>query len=105
MSHTAGPWAVHPVNAQVDAFVGGEPLPVCQLLWPTTERTEAETEANALLIAAAPDMLDALKVALGHLTGGMDGDWRNCDPRALIRAAIAKAEKLTQHQRSNQSAA
>ena len=53
----------------------------------------AETQwANARLIAAAPEMLEALTVALGHMTGGMDGEWRDCDPVELIRAAIAKAE-------------
>ena len=59
--HTPGPWAVHPASAQVDAFATGEPVPVCQLLWPTDQRTETETEANAHLIAAAPEMLEALK--------------------------------------------
>ena len=76
MRHTAGPWSVHPVNAQVDAFVGGEPLPVCQLLWPTTERTEAETEANASLIAAAPDLLAALKAVTDHFAAVMGGPYR-----------------------------
>lgn len=50
--HTPGPWAVNPINAQVDAFKDGEPIPVCRLLWPTTERSEAETEANAARCAA-----------------------------------------------------
>lgn len=53
---TPGPWAVNPVSAQVDAMPSL--LPVCQLLWPTDQRSEAETEANARLIAAAPDLLD-----------------------------------------------
>lgn len=46
--------------------------------------------ADARLIAAAPELLDALQVMLGHMTGGMDGDWRDCDYLALARAAIAK---------------
>lgn len=58
--HTPGPWAVNPKVAQVDAFSTGRPLPVCAVLWPTEERTEAETEANAWLIAAAPNLLDQL---------------------------------------------
>lgn len=86
--HTPGPWAVNPLCAQVDAFDGkdGDPLPVCQLLWPTDRRTEATTEANACLIAAAPDLLEALhKVA---------NNWGDLHPKDLhqIRAAIAKAE-------------
>ena len=83
--HTKGPWAVNPTSAQVDAFVGVKPLPICQLLWPTDERTEAETEANAHLIAAAPDLLAALKrivVVADRATVEFD----------RARAAIAKAE-------------
>ena len=49
------------------------------------------SKANARLIDAAPDLLDACRVALGHLTGGMDGDWRNCDAADLLRATIKKA--------------
>ncbi|WP_334130191.1 hypothetical protein [Sneathiella sp.] len=50
-----------------------------------------ERKANARLIAAAPELVDALNVALGHLTGGVDGDWRDCDYLDLIRAALEKA--------------
>jgi hypothetical protein len=32
---------------------------------------------------------DAANVALGHLTGGMDGDWRDCDPVELLREALS----------------
>lgn len=32
---------------------------------------------------------DAANVALGHLTGGMDGDWRDCDPIELLREALS----------------
>lgn len=54
--------------------------------------SDKDLEANACLIAAAPDMLEALKLLLVK---------KNCDPLALkrigsampqIRAAIAKAE-------------
>lgn len=58
--HTPGPWAVNPQSAQVDAFDSGFPVPVCRMLWPTDERTEDETEANARLISAAPELLGAL---------------------------------------------
>lgn len=44
------------------------------------------------LRASRDELLDALQVCLGHLTGGMDGDWRECDPIELARAAIAKAQ-------------
>ena len=93
-AHTPGPWAVHPVKAQVDAF-SPHPIPVCQMLWPTTERSEDETEANARLIAAAPDLLEALKGLHDDLAeyqrinniGGYDNHWM-----VAARAAIKKAE-------------
>lgn len=31
---------------------------------------------------------DAANVALSHMTGGMDGDWRDCDPVELLRDAL-----------------
>jgi hypothetical protein len=87
--HTPGPWAVNPMNAQVDEFGGqGMPLPVCHMLWPTDKRKEAETMANARLIAAAPDLLEALERILA------DGDVRDILGKADMskaRSAIAKA--------------
>ena len=100
--HTPGPWAVHPISARVDAFVGGTPLPVCELLWPTDERSEAETEANARLIAAAPNLLAALRCADQFITNGIElGYIRMPDPDCpdtakdtpgIVRAALAAAK-------------
>jgi hypothetical protein len=62
--HTPGPWIVNPFRAQVDSqrlVDGSDLLPVCQLLWPTDHRSEDETQANAYLIAAAPELLEALE--------------------------------------------
>jgi hypothetical protein len=59
-------------------------MPVCRLLWPTDLRTEDETEANARLIAAAPDLLEALQAMLS--VGQPEG------LAEKARAAIAKAE-------------
>jgi hypothetical protein len=85
--HTAGPWAVNPLVAQVDAFVGGKPLPICQLLWPTKERSEAETEANARLIAAAPDLLAACEALVeGMQACGVDGPYLQQAISAIARA-------------------
>lgn len=99
--HTPGPWTVNPWQARVDCGVidpDGDLLPVCQMLWPTDYRSEPETLANALLIAAAPDLLAAAKRSLQG--------WDNAIELAIIlpqhrntatiladelRAAIAKA--------------
>lgn len=94
--HTPSPWAVNPLNAQVDAFDGA----VCQLLWPTELRSEAETEANARLIAAAPDLLEALRqmVQAFDITSDhfeeVEVDGEMIDPSDLLdlaRTALAKA--------------
>lgn len=91
--HTPGPWAIHPVKAQIDAFATGEPLPICQLLWPTIERSEAETRANASLIEAAPDMLEALQFYLTAQPQCACTDSRCAmeGARKMARNAIAKA--------------
>lgn len=95
---TPGPWLrvhSHPDDkhsASIAYIEGGgrrRPLEICAVFG--CDR-DAENSANADLIAAAPELLDALQVMLGHMTGGMDGDWRDCDFMALARAAIARAE-------------
>jgi hypothetical protein len=91
---TPGPWAVNPFVAQVDAFGSDGPLAVCQLLWPTDERSEAETEANGHLISVAPDLYEALKDLLEvcEQDNPRAVEWRSAIDEA--RAAIAKAEGL-----------
>lgn len=96
--HTPGPWSVRPTatNFIIDASDG---LRVTALSWqPLSYRmphaTKAEAEANARLIASAPDLLEALilleaeMVASGN-AGSEDYGW----PKAIVatRAAIAKA--------------
>jgi hypothetical protein len=83
---------VHPVHAQVESSMPsklGGLLPIAQMLWPTDERSEAETEANARLISAAPEMLIALielERRFGHV---------KCLPIDMARAALAKAAPAT----------
>ena len=89
--HTAGEWLVNPVNARVE--LAGADAPICALLWPTDLRSEAETFANARLIAASPELLSALKAIDDVLTIGI----MNAPDGALgsavadVRAAIQKA--------------
>jgi hypothetical protein len=86
--HTPGPWTVTVVgngySVVHDHERGGIGEPLAQRI---------KSVYDARLIADAPKLLDALRVCLGHLTGGMDGDWRDCDPAELARAAIANAER------------
>lgn len=50
-----------------------------------------EHKHNSNLIAAAPELYEALDRCLGHLTGGLDGDFTGEDPVNAAREALAKA--------------
>lgn len=53
-----------------------------------------DAQAHALLIAAAPDMLDALQFVdtyLGFLPGDVIGDTADASLARIVRAALAKA--------------
>lgn len=95
-AHTPGPW-----------FIGNESNECCDVETGKTvislDRhdpfmsgviiiTRDEMLANAHLIAAAPDLLKALKAVFQHATTGCvadDTDWE------AVRAAIAKAEGVS----------
>jgi len=60
---TSGEWTVNPFYAGIvsDRFgKDGDFLPIALMLWPTDERTEAETYANAALIVALRNALPSL---------------------------------------------
>ena len=97
---TPGPWMVNPFNAQVDSSErgkDGELLPICQMLWPTDERDEATTTANARLIAAAPVFLEAGQKLLAFYDAADSESLDRAEAYeqviAAMRAAIAKATK------------
>jgi hypothetical protein len=85
--HTPGPWdyvsgrTLHHVETQIDNPVGAG-IPVCSI--------PKSREADARLIAAAPDLLEALKVAYGLSDVGVGLMFSK--RQAMARAAIAKAE-------------
>jgi len=100
--HTAGPWAaeVPPPDAYTDpdilldpsvAFWIAETRPAGEVLAHILQTSQGDAEANARLIAAAPDLLAACRVALGpaaHFATEFDDE----EPWNALRAAIAKAE-------------
>jgi hypothetical protein len=87
--HTPGPWLHHEGKIHAPGA-----------LWIATvvERDDIidadETEANAALLAAAPELLAALVRAERCIRGYTDSSKRECDLDG-IRAAIAKATGST----------
>jgi hypothetical protein len=88
MSHTPGPWYCltnHSPGQRQDHIVRSKPGK-CEVARASEQFMDrSERIANARLIAAAPDMLAALHIALPFcpIIGGADD---------IVRAAIAKAE-------------
>jgi hypothetical protein len=81
-AHTPGPWRVARLRSGAWAVVDRGTRDIVPSIF--TQRDGGEDEANARLIAAAPDLLAALKYLLE--LGGDD------DRRITADAAIAKAE-------------
>lgn len=100
MKHTPGPWAHHhspkDTTISVNTLDGNEIGGVWVKMWGDGRRGINETVlANAHLIAAAPDLLAALKEINDWIINWspdfiMDDEWPDTDKK--LRAAIAKAE-------------
>ena len=91
--HTPGPWAR--LSGFSDYIVADSPdgrikRDICAVLSPDRWREDGEEEANALLIAAAPDLLAALKIASRYFHDNGGNDSYSWLPE--IDAAIRKAE-------------
>ena len=90
-AHTPGPWLVQAGDEWADGIVtleghneNGTPM-----YWTVASynRRRDEADANARLIASAPDLLEALRVVVAAWD---NGDWLSVPIRAA-RAAIVKA--------------
>lgn len=90
--HTPGPWKIC-YDGQIDGPKGKH---VCSFRWTSfKEFNESEEgKATARLIAAAPEMLEALKLSLRALEeSNPDSQEKLCDnARTIIYKAIVKAE-------------
>lgn len=89
MSHTPGPWHVEARGVNLTVIFAGSAKGTRASPCLIMDGDESEREANARLIAAAPDLLAACKDALFHLEG--DSYCADIEIQACI-AAIAKAE-------------
>jgi hypothetical protein len=89
---TRGPWMVMPEEAEklyirVRGTRLGERFKIANAPFPIVDESEKqEALANAHLIAAAPEMFEALWRVLNHPVCHLDGS-----AEAAIRAALAKA--------------
>ena len=105
--HTPGPWSVREYSADIQIIAGNfrEPALVRRIVGASNDCQTAlriEQAANARLIAAAPELLEALRDALaamehmGDVMNGMDivtdEDEAHFPAFAKARAAITKAE-------------
>lgn len=99
VSHTLGPWSNERIwdtpTTRIHARVEGVPMALAEVF---TMRNVGEKEANARLIAMAPDMLAALRKAEEALrscyqVADYPADGLTSQDRALgeVRDAIAKA--------------
>lgn len=92
---SAGVWGVRTIRSlDYPDEVGGEwGAYVCMGIGDhTSDRTRGNEEANARLIAAAPDLLEALRDLMGWIPG--EAHWHTKAPSEALeraRAAIAKA--------------
>lgn len=90
LTHTPGPWGVETKGSK--HFVdGSDGLTVCVVDRQGVRCNRAENEANAVLIAAAPELLAACKTLLAdpYLSDSI-----NSDRMAACRIAVAKAEGI-----------
>ena len=88
MSHTPGPWRLS-YSLPTDQFVvlsdGSPQGSVARIDVSQSSVLFAQIEPNARLIAAAPELLDALKEVAHHADD-------ECGFMVQVKAAIAKAE-------------
>ena len=88
--HTPGPWNFDEHNGKLwitdDTGIG-----TIALLIPEPDKgIWDEDKANARLIAAAPELLEALKIAMHYMEGDSDDEQEEAD-YSTIKEAIAKA--------------
>jgi hypothetical protein len=86
--HTPGPWIYH-WDGEGGAFVSGGGTAIADTVGPTECR-----KANARLIAAAPEMLEALDIVVGCLLWNKQ-DEASIEVMRRVNSVRAKAEGLS----------
>jgi hypothetical protein len=96
MTHTPAPWMITIINAQRQFEIHAEDGVLVALAAPVDRHGVFKTQANALLIATAPELLNALRQLTYEIAGrfrcddDMGDELRHVVKQA--RAAIAKVE-------------
>jgi len=89
-AHTPGPWYRNiPADGKYPTVFAGRNQHVAVA---SQQKDSAETEANISLIAAAPELLDALALLLPYAARAIQGTTEGQPLLDAARAAIAKAE-------------
>lgn len=85
MKHAPGPWEVTSHNGRPAVYSESCCVATCSL--------QEDGEANAHLIAAAPELMDACQRALVFMQGDQPAPWNSVNAvMAILKKAIAKAE-------------
>jgi hypothetical protein len=82
--HTPGPWTLA-ASAEVVAIAGRTVTVICSV---RQQGEDFEWQPNARLIAAAPDLAEALQRAVDHADSHDDYDWIGAARAALRKAGI-----------------
>jgi len=93
--HTEGPWRVGDAGCAVFGPKTDAPSPKTIACLSKVASAPEETRANARLIAAAPELLDALKAMLaGAQEAAWTEGWGDDVPEEVLaaRKAVARAE-------------
>lgn len=92
-AHTPGPWNCNHSSASGYDIVCSENSPTDVCVISRRDKTTGEIDANARLIAAAPELLAALETAYMALIGYLPAHRNDVTDAAIgaARAAIAKA--------------
>lgn len=92
ITHTPGPWKLYPDDENGQAVVGGQHTEIATCWHHCLGSIEKQMRANARLIAAAPDLLNALE----NLTIAIGMGWDLDGVVDQAAAAIAKATGAAQ---------
>jgi hypothetical protein len=99
LKHTPGPWQVRTIDGSIGHIetLDGVAVANAEIVGTLRQPNTAERKANAALISAAPELLEALeKIARIYEdpepTSMNELTFRAYDMRCIARAAIAKAK-------------